>query len=97
MYAKDYHDRGTPESASRTYVTVEIDGVIVEKMLSSNQSRELMIGIKRDPVMLLAQVRARPLATLERDQFLKLMEAEFDTPAFRALKAHHAHSGPIHV
>lgn len=22
---------------------------------------------------------------------------EFDTPAFRALKAHHAHSGPIHV
>jgi rod shape-determining protein MreC len=33
----------------------------------------VVTGIKRDPVMLLAQVRARPLATLERDREIMLV------------------------
>jgi len=33
----------------------------------------VVTGIKRDPVLLLAQVRARPLATLERDREVMLV------------------------
>jgi hypothetical protein len=39
---------------------------------------------KLDRYILVKAPVAALMATLERDQFLKLMEAEFDTPAFKA-------------
>ncbi|MEY4762915.1 MAG: hypothetical protein RLZZ200_2771 [Pseudomonadota bacterium] len=41
----------------------------------------VVTGIKRDPVMLLAQVRARPLATLERDREVMLVWFDASHPA----------------
>lgn len=41
----------------------------------------VVTGIKRDPVMLLAQVRARPLATLERDREVMLVWFDANHPA----------------
>jgi rod shape-determining protein MreC len=47
----------------------------------------VVTGIKRDPVMLLAQVRARPLATLERDREVMLVWFDASHPAAPATKA----------
>ncbi|MEN9704503.1 MAG: hypothetical protein RLZZ393_382 [Pseudomonadota bacterium] len=47
----------------------------------------VVTGIKRDPVMLLAQVRARPLATLERDREVMLVWFDANHPAAPATKA----------
>jgi rod shape-determining protein MreC len=41
----------------------------------------VVTGIKRDPVLLLAQVRARPLATLERDREVMLLWFDPKHPA----------------
>lgn len=41
----------------------------------------VVTGIKRDPVLLLAQVRARPLATLTRDREVMLLWFDPDHPA----------------
>ena len=44
MYAKDYHDRGTPESTSQTYVTVEIDGALERWVLTPNDRERLHVA-----------------------------------------------------
>jgi rod shape-determining protein MreC len=41
----------------------------------------VVTGIKRDPVLLLAQVRARPLATIERDREVMLLWFDASHPA----------------
>jgi rod shape-determining protein MreC len=41
----------------------------------------VVTGIKRDPVLLLAQVRARPLATIERDREVMLLWFDSSHPA----------------
>lgn len=47
----------------------------------------VVTGIKRDPVLLLAQVRARPLATLERDREVVLVWFDATHPAAPASPA----------
>jgi rod shape-determining protein MreC len=47
----------------------------------------VVTGIKRDPVLLLAQVRARPLATLERDREVMLVWFDARHPAAPATAA----------
>ena len=51
----------------------------------------VVTGIKRDPVLLLAQVRARPLATLERDREVMLVWFDPKHPAAPATAAAAAH------
>lgn len=47
-----------------------------------------VIGIRRDPVLLLAQVRARPLATLTRDREVMLLWFDPEHPASAARPEH---------
>jgi rod shape-determining protein MreC len=63
-------------------VTSGLDGVF-----PAGYPVAVVTGIKRDPVLLLAQVRAQPLATLTRDREVMLLWFDPKHPAAPASKA----------